>query len=64
MAGSAKVAPTPSRKANNRMVGKRLDFGIAPPIVSPSGISPSRSPSMKNIRPTATTRMPVAIIAA
>ena len=62
MAGSAKVTPTPSKKAIVKTTGNGDLLGNPFPSDSPSGISPSFKPSMKSINPMMTENSPPVII--
>ena len=67
MAGSANVANAPNTNPKAKLVGKQgipniFFLGNVEPSVSPSGIKPSRKPSIKNASPTITMIMPTAII--
>jgi hypothetical protein len=57
-AGSAKVAMVPSRNATNRMTAMPALAGSVAPMFSPSGMTPRRMPSMKNISPSTTAIRP------
>ena len=58
MAGSAKVAPRPRIKAKSRITGSTVFCGRRMPQVSPSGIRPRKSPSIKKANPSTTTPIP------
>ena len=67
IAGSANVAKAPRTNPKARLVGRqgipRIFFlGKVEPKASPSGIRPSRRPSIKKAKPTITIIIPAAIM--
>ncbi len=60
MAGSAKVTATPSSTLKTRSIEGCIRTGIWKPTFSAKGIKPALTPSMKNISPTITAKMPSA----
>ncbi len=58
MAGSANVVAAPSMNATARITGQVERLGRLKPMFSLNGISPRCVPSINNMSPTITARMP------